>query len=154
MEVGMTKAVTGAVKLVGRYADRIRVESEERRISMAGLIGEYAMRGLDIEEDVDGMGGLERRVVATMLAARGDIEAIQATQDTMIAMLDMFVKLMLVHLSEPYGAETEAMQASALQRYDKYIAQVAKSGFDGDRPLAIKKISDLLQVKLDGGLND
>ncbi|MBU2719586.1 hypothetical protein HF563_09420, partial [Acidithiobacillus ferridurans] len=75
-----------------------------------------------------------------------DLEAVQAEIDTLAAMLDTFVKLMLVHLPEP-GTEKEATQASALARYERFIQQVG-TAFEGDRPQALKKIGELIQQRI------
>lgn len=145
----MTKPVFANVKLVGPYADRIEAEATERRVSKAALITDYALRGLsDSENGHTELEGFEKRIAATMLAVRGDVEAVQAELDTFIAMFDLFVKLMLIHLPEPAGDESEAVQSSALTRYEKFIKQVANGGFDGDRPRAIAKIAQLLQQKI------
>ncbi|WP_226859335.1 hypothetical protein [Acidithiobacillus albertensis] len=77
------------------------------------------------------------------------MEAVQAELDTVAAMLDLFVKLMLIHLPEPVLDEAEAVQSSALTRYERFLKQVADAGFDGDRPRALKKIAELLQKKLE-----
>ncbi len=42
------------VKLTGRYAERIERESQERRVSKAALITDYAMRGIEAAENADG----------------------------------------------------------------------------------------------------
>lgn len=146
----MTKPVFANVKLVGPYADKIRAEAEERRVSIAALVTDYALRGLSSSEqgNTTELGGFEKRIAATMLAVRGDVEAVQAELDTVAAILDLFVKMMLIHLPEPATGESEAVQSSALTRYDKFIKQVANGGFDGDRPRAIAKIAQLLQQKL------
>lgn len=145
----MTKPVFANVKLVGPYADRIEKEAVERRVSKAALITDYALRGLsDSENGHTELDGFEKRIAATMLAVRGDVEAVQAELDTVAAMLDLFVKMMLIHLPEPAGDESEAVQSSALTRYDKFIKQVANGGFDGDRPRAIARIAQLLTQKL------
>ncbi|MBU2758841.1 MULTISPECIES: hypothetical protein [Acidithiobacillus] len=144
-------SATGTVKLTGRYGDRIEQEARERSVSKAALIADYAMRGIETAEQAEGspMDGFERRIAATMLAVRGDVEAVQAELDTVAAMLDLFVKLMLIHLPEPVLDEAEAVQSSALTRYERFLKQVADAGFDGDRPRALKKIAELLQKKLE-----
>lgn len=147
----MTKPIFANVKLVGPYAERIEAEATERRVSKAALITDYALRGLSSSEsDHTELGGFEKRIAATMLAVRGDVEAVQAELDTFIAMFDLFVKMMLLHLPEPTNDESEAVQSSALTRYDKFIKQVANNGFDGDRPRAVAKIAQLLTQKLQG----
>ena len=87
-------------------------------------------------------------MVATILAGRGDIEAVLSELDTLTAMFDLFVKLMLLHLPEPTLDEAEAVQSSALTRYDRFIKQVAATGFDGNRPRAMRKIAQLLEERL------
>ena len=145
----MAKPVFANVKLVGPYAERIEKEAAERRVSKAALVTDYALRGLaDSETGNTELDGFEKRIAATMLAVRGDVEAVQAELDTLVAMVDLFVKMMLIHSPEPALDESEAVQSSALTRYDKFIKQVANGGFDGDRPRAIAKIARLLQQKL------
>lgn len=145
----MAKPVFANVKLVGPYAERIEKEAAERRVSKAALVTDYALRGLsDSENGHTELDGFEKRIAATMLAVRGDVEAVQAELDTLVAMVDLFVKMMLIHLPEPAMDESEAVQSSALTRYDRFIKQVANGGFDGDRPRAIAKIARLLQQKL------
>ena len=143
----MALPITVKIKLTGSYADKVRVASASRRMSLAALTAEYAMRGLDAEaEDGSELAGFERRIAATILASRSDLEAVQAELDTLAAMLDTFVKLMLVHLPEP-GTEKEATQASALARYERFIQQVSVA-FEGDRPQALKKIGELIQQRI------
>ena len=145
----MTKPVFANVKLVGPYAERIEREATERRVSKAALITDYALRGLSASENGHTeLDGFEKRIAATVLAARGDVEAVQAELDTVAAMLDLFVKMMLIHLPEPAADESEAVRSSALTRYDNFIKQVAHGGFDGDRPRAIAKIAALLTQKI------
>ncbi len=153
----MALPVFARIKVEEAYAQRLRVEAAERRLSHAVLATEYVMLGMDAasSEDVNSLVAFERRIAATVLAGRADIEALQAELDTVAAMLDLFVKVMLVHLPEPSGDEREAIGASALQRYDRFIKQVVESGFDRDRPRAIRKIAILLGQKIavdeDGG---
>jgi hypothetical protein len=145
----MASTVFGNVKLVGKYAERIEREAAERRVSKAALITDYALRGLESSENGNTeLEGFERRIASTVLALRGDVEAVQAELDTVAAMLDLFVKMMLLHLPEPAGEEGEAVRSSALTRYDNFIKQVANNGFDGDRPKAIAKIASLLSKKI------
>ena len=144
----MTIPVTATIKIAGPYAALLREEAANRRMSLAALAAEYAMRGMDAVRDDDGqLAGFERRIGATVLAARSDMEAVQAELDTVAAMLDTFVKLMLVHLPEP-GGEKDAARASAISRYEKYIQTVASAGFDGNRPQALKKIGQLIQARI------
>ena len=144
-------SAVGTVKLTGKYGQRIEQEALERRVSKAALITDYAMRGIESTDKAEGsaLDGFERRMAATMLAVRGDVEAVQAELDTMAAMLELFVKLMLLHLPEPVLDEAEAVQSSALTRYERFLKQVAENGFDGDRPRALKKIAALLTQKLE-----
>ena len=144
----MALPIVAKVKLTGSYADKVRIAAASRRMSLAALTAEYAMRGLDAEtEDGSELAGFERRIAATILASRSDLEAVQAEIDTLAAMLDTFVKLMLVHLPEP-GTEREATEASALARYERFIKQVS-TAFDGDRPQALKKIGELIQKRIE-----
>ncbi len=144
----MTTPVTATIKITGPYAAILREEAANRRMSLAALAAEYSMRGMDAEQHDEGqLAGFERRIGATVLAMRSDQESVQAELDTVAAMLDTFVKLMLVHLPEP-GTEREATQASALSRYEKFIQTVANNGFEGDRPQALKKIGQLIQSRI------
>lgn len=145
----MSKPIFANIKLVGQFAERIEREAAERKVTKTALITDYVFRGLSASEGGSTeLDGFEKRIAATMLAVRGDVEAVQAELDTFIAMFDLFVKLMLLHLPEPAQAESEAVQSSALTRYDQFIQQVAEGGFDGDRPRAIAKIARLLTQKL------
>ncbi|OCX72297.1 hypothetical protein A6M27_02745 [Acidithiobacillus thiooxidans] len=145
----MSKPIFANIKLVGQFAERIEREAAERKVTKTALITDYVFRGLSTSEGGSTeLDGFEKRIAATMLAVRGDVEAVQAELDTFIAMFDLFVKLMLLHLPEPAQAESEAVQSSALTRYDQFIQQVAEGGFDGDRPRAIAKIARLLTQKL------
>ncbi len=148
--------VYGQVKLIGRYADRVEKEAAEKRVSKAGLITTYALLGIeaaDSGKDTE-WASRERRFSATMLSMRGEVEAVQAGLDTLTAMFDLFVKLMLLHLPEPLLDEAEAVQSSALTRYERFLKQVAETGFDGDRPQALRKIARLLEVRVQGGDDD
>ncbi|MGC9216756.1 hypothetical protein [Acidithiobacillus sp.] len=142
--------VFAQVKLVGRYAERIEKEAREKQVSKAALVTDYALRGIEsLDSGDDGeLRGFERRMSATFLALRGEVEAIQAELDTFVAMFDMFIKLMLLHLPEPVLDEAEAVQSSALTRYERFLKQVAQLGFDGDRPLALRRIARLLEQQI------
>lgn len=145
----MSKPIFANIKLVGQFAERVEREAAERRVTKTALITDYALRGLSISEDGrTDLDAFEKRIAATMLAVRGDVEAVQAELDTFIAMFDLFVKMMLLHLPEPAQDESEAVQSSALTRYDQFIQQVAEGGFDGDRPYAVARIAHLLTKKL------
>lgn len=137
--------VYASVKLTGPRADRLREEAKQRRISMNALATEYLMLGLDRPgpED-DAMAGVEKRIVSTILAQRGDIDTLSASVDILSALLDTLAKMLLVHLPEPSGDEREAIQASALGRYEKLLEQTARTGFDSKRPRAIQRIAELL----------
>lgn len=144
----MSEPLEVKVKFTDQYADKLRAEAAVRRCSAAVLAGEYAMQGMDAEAvDVSALERFERRVVATVLASRSDLETVQAEIDTLAAMLATFVKLMLLHLPEP-GTEREATQASALARYERFIQQVSTE-FDGDRPHALRKIGELIQKRIE-----
>ena len=141
----MGQPVTVKMKFAGPYADLLRTEGANRRMSMAALATEYAMRGMDAERNDSGeLAGFERRMAASILAFRSDLEAVQAEVDTIAAMLDTAVKMLLLHLPEP-GGEREALQASALSRHERFSEQVAKNGYEGDRPVAILRIAEHLQ---------
>ena len=142
--------VFGQVKLVGRYADRVEREAREKQVSKAALITDYALRGIENADDGEDTETRrsERRLSATILALRGEVEAIQAELDTFVAMFDMFIKLMLLHLPEPVLDEAEAVQSSALTRYERFLKQVAQMGFDGDRPRALRRIARLLEQRI------
>lgn len=142
--------VFGQVKLVGRYAERVEKEAREKGVSKAALITDYALRGIESLNVGEGeaLHGFERRMSATVLSMRGEMEALQAELDTLVAMFDMSVKLWLLHLPEPVLDEAEAVQSSALTRYERFLKQVAQMGFDGDRPQALKKIARLLEERI------
>lgn len=147
----MALPIVAKVKLTGSYADKVRIAAASRRMKLGPLVADYAMRGIDAEK-VDGSDGskladFERRICATILASRSDLETVQAQIDLLAAMLDTFVKLMLVHLPEP-GTERGATEASALARYERFIKQVS-TAFDGDRPQALKKIGVLIQKRIE-----
>jgi hypothetical protein len=138
-------AIYGNVKIQGDHAARLRREAAARKLSLPALITEYTLRGLETQgpED-DALNGVEKRIVSSILATRSDIESLTAEVDTLAAMFDTIVKLLLVHLPEPVIDEKEAITASALGRYEKFLTQVAETGFDQDRPRAIARIAQLL----------
>lgn len=136
------------VKMLGKYAQQIDREAQERRVSRPALIADYAMQGMDAQNNPDGapLDAFERRVSATMLSVRGDVEALTAELDALFALVDALAKQLLLHLPEPSKEEAEGIGASALTRYEKLIQQVAKQGFDNGRPRAVKRIAHLLEA--------
>jgi len=141
-------SVTVTIKLQNEYAKRLRLEAAARQMYLTDLVTDYAMRGMDAAaNDQFGLAALERRVVATLYGMNKNVNAVLAEVDMVAAMLDVFVKLMLVHLPEP-GTEREATQASALSRYERYIQQIG-TAYDGNRPIALRKIAKLIQHKID-----
>ncbi|MBU2783455.1 hypothetical protein HAP99_09760 [Acidithiobacillus caldus] len=141
-------SVTVTIKLQNEYAKRLRLEAAARQMKLTDLVTDYAMRGMDAAaNDQFGLAALERRVVATLHGMNKNVDAVLAEVDMVGAMLDVFVKLMLVHLPEP-GTEREATQASALSRYERYIQQTG-AAFDGNRPMALRKIAKLIQRQID-----
>lgn len=141
-------SVTVTIKLQNEYAKRLRLEAAARQMKLTDLVTDYAMRGMDAAaNDQFGLAALERRVVATLHGMNKNVDAVLAEVDMVAAMLDVFVKLMLVHLPEP-GTEREATQASALSRYERYIQQIG-AAYDGNRPIALRKIAKLIQHKID-----
>jgi len=143
----MALPVTAKIKLEGKYAEKLRVEAASRQLKLAPLVAEYAMRGMDAEENDDSeLEGFERRIGATVLTCRSDLEDVMGLSNEIQAMLDAFVLLMLVHLPEP-GTEKEATLASAMARWERFYQQVAMA-FDDKRPLAMKKIAEGLQKRI------
>lgn len=141
-------SVTVTIKLQNEYAKRLRLEAAARQMRLTELATDYVMRGMDAAaDDQFGLAGFERRIVATVHAMGRELGALQAEVDMVLAMLDVFVKLMLVHLPEP-GTEREATQASALSRYERYIQQIA-AAYDDSRPIALRKIAKLVQHRID-----
>lgn len=145
-------SVTVTIKLQNEYAKHLRLEAAARQMFLTELATDYVMRGMDAAaNDQFGLAGFERRMVATMHGMTHrmgkKMGALQAEVDMVLAMLDVFVKLMLVHLPEP-GTEREATQASALSRYERYIQQIA-AAYDENRPIALRKIAKLIQYQID-----
>ena len=79
--------VSANVKLVGRYAERIEAEAQERGVSRPALIADYAMRGMDAAQSVKDVEAraMERRLSATLLALRGEVERLQESVDHLVA---------------------------------------------------------------------
>lgn len=141
----MTTPVYAQVKLVGRYADKLRLEAEARRISLNALTSEYAIKGLtDPGPDDDALAGVEKRIVSTILGLRSEIDRLSASVDILAALNDTLAKMLLVHLPEPPSDEREAISASAMGRYEKMLEATARNGFDARRPRAIQRIVELL----------
>jgi hypothetical protein len=142
--------VFGEVKLVGHYADRIVKEAREKKVSNPALITDYVMRGIDATDAAgdNELRRLDRRLSVSILALHNDVEAVQAELDALTALFDMFVKLMLLHLPEPVLDEAEAVRSSALTRYERFLKQVAESGFDEGRPVALRRIARLLKERI------
>ncbi|UTV80052.1 hypothetical protein MQE22_08445 [Acidithiobacillus sp. YTS05] len=143
--------VFAQVKLVGPYAEQIEREASEKHVSKPALITHYALKGIEstLAEPEGELRSSERRISATILSMRTEIEALQAQQDTNTAMFDIFVRLFLLHMPEPLWEELEALQSSVLTRYERYLQQVAQMGFDGDRPQALRKIARLLEQRIE-----
>ncbi|MEE3501278.1 hypothetical protein [Acidiphilium acidophilum] len=141
----MAAPVYAQVKITGALADKLRAEAAQRRLSLNALATEYTLLGLEAPgpED-DALAGVERRIVSTLLASRGDVDTLSASVDILAALVDTLAKMLLVHLPEPSGDEREAIGASALARYEKLLAQTANTGFDEKRPRAIQRIAELL----------
>ncbi|WP_226834003.1 hypothetical protein [Acidithiobacillus ferrooxidans] len=142
--------IFGQVKLVDSYAEHVIREAREKGAGNAALMTLYTLQGIDAAKSAKDteIRAFERRMSATILALMEDVEAVQAELDTLTAMFDMFVKLMLLHLPEPVLEEAEAVQSSALTRYERFLKQVAQMGFDGDRPLALRRIARLLEQRI------
>lgn len=133
-------------KLIGKYAKILDEESKKRRMTKPTLAAEYIMRGIDASHSpsASDLESFERRISATFLNLRSDIEALIAEVDTLFAFIDTFAKQMLLHLPEPLKDEAEGIAASTMKRYEKLIESVAKNGFDKDRPRAVKAIAEIL----------
>ena len=144
-------------KIEGNAARRIKDYAESKKISANGAAVELILRGLDDLEAVRSedesnalmvrLDGMERRLAATVLAMRSDLDALQAEVDTATVMLDALVKSILVHLPPPPENEREGITASAMARYDKWIAAIPK-GFENDRPQVLVRIAELLKARV------
>lgn len=144
-------------KITGDAARRIKAYAESRRISANGAAVEIIYRGIDdmdaIQTDEESsalmvrLDGMERRLAATVLAMRADLDALQAELDTGVVMLDALVKSILVHLPPPPEDEREGITASAMARYDKWISAIPK-GFESDRPQVLAHIAELLRARV------
>ena len=144
-------------KIQGDPARRIKEYATTRRISANGAAVELILRGLDsldAAEAVDEnspilsmLSGMERRLAATVLAMRADLDALQAETDTSVVMLDALVKAILVHLPPPPENEKEGVTASAMARYDKWIRAIPQ-GYESDRPQVLARIAELLRARV------
>ncbi|MDA8093698.1 MAG: hypothetical protein M0T84_07245 [Betaproteobacteria bacterium] len=142
--------VFAQVKLVGDYARVLREESERRNVTLNALVSEYAMEGIEGRNAPDGdkLAGFERRIISTMVALRGDVESLTATIDVTVALVDALAKLLLVHLPEPAAESLDGVLASAQSRHENLLKSVALTGFDEDRPDALRRIVKLLSERL------
>lgn len=141
----MAAPVYAQIKIVGKYAEKLRNEASHRRLSLNALASEYALQGLSSAgPDDDALAGTEKRIISTILGLRSEIDTLSASVDILAAMSDTLAKMLLIHLPEPASDEREAITASALARYEKLLEQTAKNGFDAKRPRAIQRIVELL----------
>ena len=147
----MTAPVFTNVKIAGQYADTLREESVNRRVSLASLVTEYALEGIEARQSPDGdkLAGFERRVASTVLALRGDVESLTATVDVLVAMTNALSKLLLVHLPEPSADSLSGVMASAQSRHEVLLKSVAEIEFENDRPVALMRIVELLSERLE-----
>jgi len=142
--------IFGQVKLVGRYAARIEAEAQEGNVSQTALITHYAMRGIDAidEAGLSELGRMERRISQTISSLDRKMEkrldAVVAMVDLNTALLDTFVKLMLLHLPEPVLDELEAVVSSSQARYERFVREAAERGYDQGRPTVLREIYRLL----------
>jgi hypothetical protein len=144
-------------KLTGSAAERLKRYAESRRISANGAAVEMILRGLDDLEAMQSpeesnaiqaqLNGMERRLAATVLAMRADMDALQAEMDTSVVMLDALVKSILVHLPPPPEEDRDGILASASQRYEKWLSAI-KKGFVQDRPQVLLRIAEELQKRV------
>jgi hypothetical protein len=147
--------VFGQVKLVGRYAARIEAEAQEGNVSQTALITHYAMRGIDAidEAGLSELGRMERRLSQTLsgLDRKLDkrLDTVIAMVDLHTALLDTFVKLMLLHLPEPVLDELEAVVSSSQARYERFVKEAAERGYDQGRPRVLREIHRLLGQHLE-----
>ncbi|WP_226824369.1 hypothetical protein [Acidithiobacillus caldus] len=140
-----------SVKLVGPYAQRIRDEVRQGQArSINQLVAKYAVLGMELSRAPDAsLRALEMRLLGGQEKLLDRIDGVQAEVDTLTAMFDLFTKLMLLHLPEPVLDEAEAVQSSALTRYERFLRQVAAQGFDANRPRALRRIAKLLTERMD-----
>ena len=138
------------VKIGGDYAARVRQICEQRNLSQAALLTEMALDGLEAQQNPQGdaLAATERRIASTMVSLRSDVESLTATVDVLVAMIDALAKLLLVHLPEPAGDALDGVLASALSRHENLLRSVAATGFDDRRPVALRRIVELLSARL------
>jgi len=146
----MSTPVFAQIKIAGSYADRIRATCEKRNISQSALLTELALDGLELQgnPDRDALSATERRIASTMVSLRGDVESLTASVDVLVAMVDALAKLLLVHLPEPADDTLDGVLASALSRHEMLLKSVALTGFDDRRPVALRRIVELLSARL------
>lgn len=146
----MTAPVFANVKISGPYAEHMREESARRRVSQAALASEYVLAGIEARNspDSDKLAGFERRIASTLLSLRGDTESLTATVDMLVATLDGLVKLVLLLFPEPSADALEGVKASAQARHEDFLKMVALTGFDDERPVALRKLVALLSERL------
>ncbi len=84
----MTSPVFANIKIQGKYAEELREESDRRKLSQAALATKYVIKGMEArrEPDTAALASTERRIAATMLALRGDVESLTATVDVAVAL--------------------------------------------------------------------
>jgi hypothetical protein len=147
----MSTPVFANIKITGEYAETVRAEAERRRVSQAALLTEYALEGIEARRSPDGnaLSATERRIASTMLALRGDVESLTATVDVLVATIDALSKLLLVHLPEPAADALDGALASATLRHENLLRMIATTGFDNDRPVALRRIAQLLTERLE-----
>ena len=148
----MSTPVFAQVKISGPYADAVRQQCERRNVSQNALVTELALDGLGLQgnPEKDALAATERRIASTMVSLRGDVESLTASVDVLVAMVDALAKLLLVHLPEPADDSLDGVLASALSRHEALLKSVALTGFDDRRPVAMRRIVDLLQQRLNG----
>lgn len=144
-------------KIKGEAARKIKAYAAQKKISANSAAVELIYRGLDDMEAAQSpeennailarLNGMERRLAATVLAMRADLDALQAEVDTDVAMLDALVKSILIHLPPPPESERDGITASAMARYDKWLKSV-KFGYESDRPKVLGRIAEMLQARV------
>ncbi len=146
----MTSPVFANVKIQGTYADELREEAQRRNLSQAALATEYVLEGMEArrQPNTAALASTERRIAATMLGLRGDIDSLTATVDISLALQDALIKLLLVYLPIPASDTLDGVSASAQERHEKLLRGVAMTGFEEGRPEALLRINALLNERL------